>query len=256
MDVGRLKEVQAVFELFRRAGLGFAWRMLPSKRSAGHRERIFAIERHHSLPIVHHTVQTLLEGIERFGEVLVGFRGRLPCPLRNIVSAVKGQQHGDEGHGIWQVVKWVVKVEFSTTGDLVGRLLQGHLDVGVVDTRTGQFQHGHDLVFVARVHPEEIRAHLRDGFGLRGFGFRKSKKLPEQRGFLTDAVPHRMNAFNHAGFPEEVFVSVPSFVPVVGVHLLVDQQRCKLIRRCVRRFVHHLLGRVKPRHVGWAGGAP
>ena len=159
---------------------------------------------------------------------------------------MKRQQDGDEGHGVGKVVKRCVEVEFSTAGDLIGGLLQRHLDVRVVDTGASQFEHGHDLVFVAWINPKEIRAHLRGGLGLGGLGFREGEELAQERGFLADAVPHRVNAFDHAGFPQQVFMSVPRFIPVVSVHLLVNEQRGELIRRCVGRFVHHLLWRVKP----------
>ncbi len=159
---------------------------------------------------------------------------------------MKGQQHGDEGHGFGEVVKRCVEVEFSAAGDLVGGFLQRHLDVGVVDASSCQFEHGHDLVLVAGVDPKEIGAHLRGGLGLGGLGFREGEELAQQWRFLADAVPHRVNPFDHAGFPQQVLVSVPGFIPVVGVHLLVNEQGSELIRRGVGRLVHHLLWRVKP----------
>ena len=46
-----------------------------------------------------------------------------------------------------------------------------------------------------------------------------------------------MYAFAHTGFTQSRLVLVPSLVPLVSVHLLVDQEGCKLEGCGIRSFV-------------------
>ena len=254
VNVRSLQKTEPLVELFGGASLGLGGCVLPCEGATGRGERILSVEGHDVVPIFHGALRDTVERFERAGEFLVGLLAGFQGLAGDLMVAVEGEDDGDESHGVGEVVKRRFQVEFPSPGDLVGGFLQGDLDVGVVHARTGQFQNGQDLVLVARVNPEEVRADFAGGFRLGDLCFGKGKELAEQWRFFSDGVPHGMNAFNHAGFTKQVFVGVPCFVPMVSIHLFVNEERGELVSGRVGGRIDDVLRRVKPRHVGGPGG--
>ena len=89
--------------------------MLPGKCATGIGERILPGVRHDAAPILNRSAQKALERGEGLSQFLVDLLGRLPRRFRNVMSSVEGQEHGDEGHGVGQIVQRRIKVKSPAT---------------------------------------------------------------------------------------------------------------------------------------------
>ena len=156
MHVARLEQRKTLFQFSRRGSFGLGRRMLPSQRLESDRERIVLRTRHKVGPIVDLPRLQGLEILQCSAKVRVFAFAHLDDGSRSLFPVVNVKQIGHEGQRSFDLKQRVVQGNGPATRELLGRLLQRHLGIGVVHPSGGQFQDRGQCFSIPWVDPEKF----------------------------------------------------------------------------------------------------